>query len=102
MQARISAPFTDPLDVRPEPKPASQSNAVSYAAYHSCIARRARGEQTCEPNCFRSRPGVRRCHVDERGRIVDGMDAEDVGTKSAASDDLGVTEPEEKKWRGTI
>lgn len=90
--------YTDPIEAKPEPKAASQSNSVSYALYHSCAARRARGEQTCEERCQRPGPGVRRCHVDAQQGVADGMDAEDVGTKSAASDDARGSEAEDKKW----
>jgi hypothetical protein len=80
---RPEAGPVDPIEAKTEPKAASTSAAVSYAVYHSCVARRARGEVTCEPNCIRAKPGARRCFVDERARVVDGMDDENVATGAA-------------------
>jgi len=53
-------------------KPASQDMEVSADLYHSCSARRARGESTCTPTCFSAGVGVRKCAIDLDIGIIDG------------------------------
>ena len=53
-------------------KGASQSDEVSADLYHSCAARRARGDATCYDGCFRAGVGVRSCAVDLDMGIIDG------------------------------
>lgn len=73
----------DPADAKPEAKPASQAAYVSFALYHSCHARHARGEQTCEEGCFKPKPGVRNCRIDRGHFIEGGNDDLDVATPDA-------------------
>lgn len=65
-QWRAQAPeFTDPIDVRPVQKQASQEHSVGHALYHSCASRRARGEATCEAGCAKPGFGTRQCRMDK-------------------------------------
>lgn len=48
----------DPLDGKTKPKEASQESTVSFALLNSCAVRRAKGLETCRPDC-----GDRMCNL---------------------------------------
>lgn len=61
-------------------KPASRSAGVSYRLFHSCGARRARGEETCSDSCQRGEIGSEGCRIDVQKRVQAGIDDTDVGS----------------------
>lgn len=76
----------DPIEAKSPPKAASQARSISYALYHSCAARRARGEETCQPNCQKPQPGTRECRMDKFNHIEAGLDDLDVSQPTPATE----------------